>query len=240
MSKSNILLKISGSIAAYKIADLISMLVQRNYEVQAVASPSALKFIGSATLEGLSGRAVLTDTYESGKMMAHINLVKWSDLTILAPATANTINKIGYGLAEDVLSTMFLANDWDKPYFLAPAMNTNMLNHPATQESIGRLKRWGVNILNPESGKLACGDIGYGRMMETDNILKTIMPYLKKEIKPLMLGGEHSITSGAVKALSKHYSDLVLIQLDAHADLRDEWLGSVPVSYTHLTLPTKA
>ena len=122
MSKSNILLKISGSIAAYKIGDLISMLVQRGYEVQTVASPSALKFIGPATLEGLSGRAVLTDTYESGKMMAHINLTKWSHLTILAPATANTINKIGYGLGEDLLSTMFLAHDWAKPYFLAPAL----------------------------------------------------------------------------------------------------------------------
>tara|TARA_A100001015_G_C15042064_1_gene740401 strand:+ start:758 stop:1951 length:1194 start_codon:yes stop_codon:yes gene_type:complete len=194
MSKSNILLKISGSIAAYKIGDLISMLVQRGYEVQTVASPSALKFIGPATLEGLSGRAVLTDTYESGKMMAHINLTKWSHLTILAPATANTINKIGYGLGEDLLSTMFLAHDWAKPYFLAPAMNTNMLNHPATQESIERLKRWGVNILNPESGKLACGGIGYGRMMETDNILKTILPYLKKEIKPSIL-----ICSGGTK-----------------------------------------
>ena len=108
MSNSKILFKISGSIAAYKSADVISKLVQAGHEVQAVVTNSALNFIGPATLEGLTGKPVMSDSFKEGRMMAHIDLVKWADLTILAPATATSINRLGYGLGEDLVSVLFL------------------------------------------------------------------------------------------------------------------------------------
>ena len=194
MSNSNILFKISGSIAAYKSADVISKLVQAGHKVQTVTTASALKFIGPATLEGLTESPILSDTFEQGKMMAHIDLVKWADMTILAPATGTTINRLGYGLGEDLVSTLFLAHDWAKPYFIAPAMNTKMLSHPATQEALERLKKWGVHVLSPDAGNLACGDVGPGRMMEPADILKSIQPFLDKTVRPSIL-----ITAGGTK-----------------------------------------
>src|SRR4030043_2048298 len=132
MSKYKILLKITGSIAAYKSAYLISKLVQNNCEVKVAAIDSALKFIGKATLEGLTSYPVYTDSFEEGQMMSHINLVKWADLTLIAPATANTINKIAAGISDNLVSSLFLAHARKKPYLIAPAMNTAMYEHPAT------------------------------------------------------------------------------------------------------------
>ncbi|MBT3945413.1 MAG: bifunctional phosphopantothenoylcysteine decarboxylase/phosphopantothenate--cysteine ligase CoaBC [Candidatus Marinimicrobia bacterium] len=194
MSNSKILFKISGSIAAYKSADVISKLVQAGHEVQAVVTNSALNFIGPATLEGLTGKPVMSDSFKEGRMMAHIDLVKWADLTILAPATATSINRLGYGLGEDLVSALFLAHDWAKPYFVAPAMNTKMLSHPATREGLERLKKWGVCVLSPNDGTLACGDVGPGRMMEPADILAAIQPFLEKTIRPSVL-----LTAGGTK-----------------------------------------
>lgn len=128
MSKYKILIKISGSIAAYKTAMLISKLVQNNYEVKVAVSKEALNFIGIATLEGLSGNQVHEDPFENGKMMSHIDLVKWADLTILAPATANTINKFASGIGDNLITSLFLAHDFTKPYVIVPSMNTKCLN----------------------------------------------------------------------------------------------------------------
>ena len=178
MSRARILFQVSGSIAAYKSASLLSKLVQSGCEVQVVATPSALKFIGEATLEGLTGRPVLTDMFQSGQLMDHINLVKWADLVVLAPATANTINRLAQGLADDLIGALFLAHDWDKPYLLAPAMNTRMYQHPATQQSLSRLKEWGVKVLGTADGYLACGDEGQGKMMEPENLLEIVERHL--------------------------------------------------------------
>lgn len=123
-------------MAAYKSAYLVSKLVQNGFEVQVVMTEASLKFIGKATLEGLTGKPVLIDHFEDGKMMNHISLVKWADLTILCPASANTINKMANGIADNLVTSLFLANTWDKPYLVVPAMNTLMFNHPATQESL--------------------------------------------------------------------------------------------------------
>ncbi|MCK9211489.1 MAG: phosphopantothenoylcysteine decarboxylase, partial [Ignavibacteriaceae bacterium] len=123
MSNYKILFKITGSIAAYKSAYLISILVQNGFEVKVVATDYALKFIGKATLEGLTGNKVFTDSFEEGEMMSHINLNKWADLTIICPATANTINKLAAGIADNLLTSLFLAHDRNKPYLIAPAMN---------------------------------------------------------------------------------------------------------------------
>ena len=176
MSKKNkILLKITGSIAAYKSCYLISKLVQNGYEVQTVVSKDALEFIGKASLEGLTGKQVFIDTFEDGKMMSHINLVKWADLTIIAPATGNTINKMAAGIADNLLLSLFLAHDWQTPYIIAPAMNTNMYNHPATQSSIAKLKSYGVEFIEPAAGMLACGDEGVGKLADPDEIYKFIV-----------------------------------------------------------------
>lgn len=184
MSKSKILIGITGSIAAYKSAYLISKLVQNNFEVKVVATEYALKFIGKATLEGLSGSQVYTDSFEEGKMMSHINLVKWADLTIICPASANTINKMAAGISDNLLTSLFLAHDLKKPYLVVPAMNTNMFEHPATQSSIKKLETWGVQILPTAEGYLACGDIGKGKMIEPDEIYERILISLSAENKP--------------------------------------------------------
>lgn len=172
---AKVLFKISGSIAAYKSAVIISKLVQSGYTVQTVVTSAALQFIGRATLEGLTGKPVLTDQFEPGKMMDHINLVKWADITILAPATANTINRLASGLGDNLVSTLFLAHDWEKPYLIAPAMNTKMYNHPATRSALEKIKNWGVTVLPTTEGYLACGDEGQGKMLEPDAILPYIM-----------------------------------------------------------------
>ncbi len=181
MSKSKILLKITGSIAAYKSAYLISKLMQNNYEVKVVATPSALEFIGKATLEGLTGNVVYTDSFQEGEMMSHINLVKWADITVVAPATANTINKLASGIGDNILSALFLAHDWSKPYLIAPAMNTAMYNHPATQGSLKKLKEWGAEILPTDTGYLACGDEGEGKLLDPDKIYEQINEIINKK-----------------------------------------------------------
>ena len=175
MSKFNILFKITGSIAAYKSAYLISKFVQAGCDVKVVATESALKFIGTATLEGLSGNPVYTDSFAPAHVMSHIHLVQWADVTVLAPATANTINKFANGISDSLLTSLFLAHDWSKPYLIAPAMNSKMYSHPATQESIARLKSWGVTILPTEVGYLACGDVGEGKLLNSDLIFDEVM-----------------------------------------------------------------
>lgn len=178
MSNNKILLKITGSIAAYKIGTLISKLMQNGYEVQAVATKSALQFIGPGTLEGLTGKPVYVDIFKSGQMMDHINLAKWADITVLAPASANTINQLAAGIGDSLVTALFLAHDWTKPYLIAPAMNTRMLRHPATKRSFKTLRGWGVHILSTTSGHLACGDDGDGKMLEPDIIYNRLLNQL--------------------------------------------------------------
>jgi phosphopantothenoylcysteine decarboxylase / phosphopantothenate---cysteine ligase len=195
MSRYKILLGITGSIAAYKSAYLISKLVQNDCEVKVVATECALKFIGKATIEGLSGGQVFTDSFEDGKMMGHINLIKWADIVIVCPASANTINKMANGIADNLLTSLFLVNDFSKPYLIVPAMNTNMYEHPATKESLDKLKSWGIEILPTAEGRLACGDIGKGKLIEPDEIYERIILALsnkktpKKKLKILITAG---------------------------------------------------
>jgi len=198
MSSYKILFKITGSIAAYKSAYLISKLVQNNCEVKVVATEDALKFIGSATLEGLTGNPVYTDSFAPNQVMSHINLDKWADIVIVCPATANTINKFANGAADNLLTSLFLAHDWTKPYLIAPAMNTLMYQHPATQASLKKLEEWGVIILPTAEGYLACGDTGKGKLLEPDEIYERIFTALandNKENKKLRV----LVTSGATK-----------------------------------------
>lgn len=199
MSNYKILFKISGSIAAYKSAYLISKLVQNGFEVKVVVTDYALKFIGKATLEGLTGNKVFTDSFEEGEMMSHINLNKWADLTIVCPATANTINKLAAGISDNLLTSLFLAHDRTKPYLIAPAMNTLMFDHPATQASLSKLKEWGVQILPTAEGYLACGDTGTGKLLEPDVIFEYILSALKKNESKEKSKLKILITSGGTK-----------------------------------------
>jgi phosphopantothenoylcysteine decarboxylase/phosphopantothenate--cysteine ligase len=180
MSKSKILFQLSGSIACYKSAGIISKLVQNGFEVQTVCTRSAAEFIGPATLEGLTGKKVFTDLFESGQLMDHIKLSQWADLAILCPATAQSIASLSLGLAQDCISTLFLAYDFKKPYLIAPAMNQAMFNHPATQEHLSKLEKWGVHVLPTDVGHQACGDVGPGRLLEPDLIYESIVTALRR------------------------------------------------------------
>jgi phosphopantothenoylcysteine decarboxylase/phosphopantothenate--cysteine ligase len=175
----NILIILTGSIACYKACNIISKLKQKGHHVKVVMSPSSLEFIGKASIEGLTGEPPITDMYSSGNVMEHINLARWAQLILVAPATANYINKIAYGLGDDLLTTLFLAHDFDKPFLIAPAMNTKMYMHPTTQSSIAKLKDMKVEILETASGVLACGEIGSGRLLEPDLIIEEVEKHLQ-------------------------------------------------------------
>ncbi len=174
MSRSKILFQLSGSIACFKACSLLSMLVKAGHEVEVVATASALKFVGEATLEGLTGRRVHTSTFESGSYMQHIHLMRWADAIVLCPASANTIAKFAAGIGDDLVTTLFLAHDFKKPYLVAPAMNQSMYAHPATRSALEKISGWGLTILPTGFGTLACGENGDGRMLEPDEIFAAI------------------------------------------------------------------
>lgn len=202
-----ILFKITGSIACYKSCSLISKLIQNRFEVQVVASPAALKFIGQTTLEGLTSRPVISDLWQSGQVMSHIHLMRWADLIIVSPATGNFINKVAHGVGDDLLTTLFLAHDFKKPYLIAPAMNTAMYMHPITQSSLKSLKELGIKILETASGVLACGESGYGKLLEPDLIYNEILSAFAETSKllppnntrPTSLPRKVLITSGGTQ-----------------------------------------
>ena len=174
MSTSNVLLQVSGSIAAFKAAALASLLVDGGFEVQCVATESSLRFVGETTLEGLTGRPVLSDLFEPGRALDHISLVDWADLMLLYPATANRITRLAAGLADDLVGALFLANNFRRPYWIAPAMNSNMFAHPAVSEASATLESWGCRILPTGQGRLACGTVGFGRLLEPEETLTLV------------------------------------------------------------------
>lgn len=180
MSSKRILFKMAGSIAAYKAVQVLSDLVKEGHEIEVVASKSFLKFIGPATVEGITGKPLRLGMYDSGRAMDHINLDRWADLVILCPASAGSINRLAAGLANDLIGALFLAHDFSKPYLVAPAMNTFMYQHPATQASIKRLQSWGVEVLSTATGSLACGEYGEGRLLEPKEILQAIKARFKE------------------------------------------------------------
>ncbi len=177
-TKNKILFGLSGSIACYKAASLISDLVQSGYQVQTVATNKALKFIGSSALEGLTSHPVLTDLYQESRQMDHIHLVRNVDLFVICPATASFINKVFAGIADDLLSACFIANNFKIKCLIVPAMNVEMFNYPATQRALEGLQKWGAFMLIGEQGSLACGEDGFGRMAEVEDIKTQIIKLL--------------------------------------------------------------
>lgn len=189
-----VLFQLTGSIAAYKACDVISKLVQQGCEVQTVATAAALRFVGEATLEGLTGRRVATELFAPGSHMDHIHLIRWADVAVLCPATANTINRLAGGAGDDLIATLFLAHRFDKPYLLAPAMNSAMEAHPTVQRSLATLQQWGVELIESGSGSLACGEVGCGRLAEPATILAAISRHLPATARG---SASHDAGSGA-------------------------------------------
>lgn len=169
-----ILILMTGSIATYKACGILSSLKQKGHELEVIMSPSALKFVGAATIEGLIGKSPIVDMYEPGRVMDHIHLQRWADLILVAPATAHFINRLAAGIGDDLASTLFLAHDFKKPFLIAPAMNTKMYLHPTSQKSMDYLKSLGVEILESASGVLACGESGWGRLLEPKDIVTEV------------------------------------------------------------------
>jgi len=205
MSGSKIVFVLTGSIAGYKACEVISRLVQLGHRVRAVATESALRFVGAATLEGLTGERVLSDLFEPGAALEHIQVTRWADAVVVCPATANTINRFAAGLADDMAGALFLAHDRSKPFLMAPAMNPAMWRHPATRDAVARLGSWGVGFLPVGEGRTACGEVGEGRLAEPPEIVAAIEAALARptrRMRVLVTSGGTSEPVDAVRVLT--------------------------------------
>ncbi|WP_020530639.1 bifunctional phosphopantothenoylcysteine decarboxylase/phosphopantothenate--cysteine ligase CoaBC [Flexithrix dorotheae] len=194
LKNKKILLGITGSIAAYKAALLVRLLKKQGAEVKVVMTTSASSFITPLTLATLSENPVLIDFVkdDSGQWNNHVDLGIWADLMIIAPASANTIAKMANGICDNLLMAVYLSARC--PVFLAPAMDLDMYAHPATQQNIEKLINFGHHIIDAESGELASGLVGKGRMAEPENILQKIDQFFQKDL-PLQ-GKQIMITAG--------------------------------------------
>jgi len=173
-----IVLGVTGGIAVYKAVDLVSKLVQAGAQVRVVMSEAATKLVTPLTFKEISGHAVAIDMWCANPEfnVEHIALVEWADFMVLAPATANVIGKMAAGIADDLLTTTILA--CQKPIIICPAMNSGMYNKPVVQENIRKIMEWGIVVMPPASGYLACGTIGIGRLPEPPAIVEFIKHYL--------------------------------------------------------------
>jgi len=171
----NILLGVTGGVAAYKAVDLASKLTAAGAKVDCIMTRNARKLIRPKSFEAVTGRVVYTSmwTGPTDYKIDHIALAETADIVVLAPATANIIAKTANGICDDLLSTT-LCVCWDKPVLVAPAMNSNMWTNPAVQKNVEAIKQAGFRIIGPEVGRLACGAEGIGRMTEPDDIIKAI------------------------------------------------------------------
>jgi len=177
----NILLGVSGGVAAYKVVDLASKLTVAGASVRTVMTANACRLVGPKSFEAVTDSVVFTSLWDGcGEYrIKHINLVDWADIVVVAPATANIIGKIANGICDDLLSTILCAC-WAKPALLAPAMNNNMWLNPAVQNNVTKAKETGFELVGPEKGRLASGAEGIGRMSEPEDILKAIRKIASK------------------------------------------------------------
>ncbi len=185
-AKPHIVLGITGGIAAYKSAELARLLVKAGVDVTVVMTPSAQQFVTAVTMQALSGNKVFTDLWDADipNNMAHIELTRGADLLLVAPATGNFIAKVAHGLADDLLSTLCLARNVAAcPLLVAPAMNREMWDNPATRRNIVTIKSDGAIILGPAPGDQACGETGMGRMLEPADIVSAVIATLAAKSK---------------------------------------------------------
>ena len=193
LSKKRILLGITGGIAAYKSAELVRELQRQGADVQVIMTESACRFVTPVTMQALSGRPVFTDMWDSRvpNGIPHIELSRDRDIIVVAPATAGFIAKLVHGAANDLLSALCLAREC--PLMVAPAMNRQMWENPATQRNIAQLHQDGIVVLGPDSGDQACGETGMGRMLEPADLARSIAAWFQ----PKLLAGTHVlITAG--------------------------------------------
>lgn len=192
-----ILFGVTGSIAAFKAAGWVHSLVKEEAHVSVVMTEAARRFVSELTFSALSGNTVYKDMFadDPERAMAHITLAQDADLILVAPATAHTIARLAHGLADDLLSTLVLAAS-GKPVIVCPAMNSGMYKHPATQDNLKRLEELGYIIVEPDTGRLACGDEGPGRLPEWDCVREVLL----KSFSGHDLAGEHVlITAGPTR-----------------------------------------
>jgi phosphopantothenoylcysteine decarboxylase/phosphopantothenate--cysteine ligase len=189
-----LVLGITGGIAAYKAAQLVRLLVQQNYQVQVVMTEAACQFITPVTMQALSGKPVFISMWDNAipNGMPHIELSRQADAILVAPASADFIAKLVHGRADDLLSTLCLARDC--PLLVAPAMNKQMWENPATQRNISQLLADNIAVLGPDAGEQACGEIGLGRMLEPEDLVQALQVHFTPK---RLLGKRLLITAGA-------------------------------------------
>ena len=197
LNGKTIVLGVTGGIAAYKSATLVSKLVQKGADVHVIMTTSAQQFITELTLQSLSKNPVYSDTFDEREpsVVSHIHLADLADLVIVAPATANMIAKMAHGLADDMLSTTLLATT--APIMVAPAMNVHMYKHPAVIENMRILSSRGVSFIEPGEGLLACGYVGKGRMEEPESIVQIVEQFFSETtpIQPRILEGKKIVVT---------------------------------------------
>ena len=194
MLKKKILLGVTGSVAAYKTAELVRLLRKNNFFVQVILTKSAKQFVTPLTLQALSGNPVLENMWEptEGNGMEHINLTRTADLLLIAPASGNFVAKLANGLADDLLTNLCLARSC--PLLVAPAMNVEMFNNIATQRNIETIKNDGIVLSGPDSGEQACGEVGFGRLINFESMMLDIKKIISSQI---FLNKKILISSGA-------------------------------------------
>lgn len=204
-----VLLGVTGGIAAYKAAALASALVKQHCAVEVVMTEHATKFVTPLTFEQLTGRRTMVDTFDRNfsHQVEHISLAQRTDLVLVAPATANVCAKLAHGLADDMLTTTILACKC--PKLIAPAMNTNMYENPVTQDNLDILRRYGWEVIEPASGRLACGAVGAGKMPEPEDLLQHVLRHLAMPqdmagMKVLVTAGPTQEALDPVRYLTNH------------------------------------
>ena len=204
-----VLLGVTGGIAAYKAAALASALVKQHCSVEVILTEHATKFIAPLTFEQLTGNRCMVDTFDRNfsHQVEHISLAHRTDLVMVAPATANVCAKLAHGLADDMLTTTVLACSC--PKLIAPAMNTGMFENPVTQDNLETLRRYGWEVIAPASGRLACGDVGAGKLPEPEQLLQHILrlldlPHDLTGKRVLVTAGPSQESLDAVRYLTNH------------------------------------
>lgn len=192
----NIVVGVTGGIAVYKSCDIISKLRKLGANIKVIMTKSACEFVSPLTFQTLSNNFVITDMFEEPKTweVEHIEIAKAADLFLIVPATANIIGKVSNGIADDMLSTTIMATT--APVIFAPAMNTNMYNNKIVQNNIEKLKTYGYNFIEPDTGILACGDTGVGKLANIDSIVKYVENFLNDKIERDLEGINILITAG--------------------------------------------
>lgn len=197
LNGKNVVLAVTGSIAAYKIANLASMLKKLNANITVLMTKNATNFINPITFETLTGNKCLIDTFDRNFQYSveHVSLAKLADVVLVAPASANVIGKLANGIADDMLTTTVMACKCKK--IIAPAMNTNMYENPIVQDNMEKLKRFGMEVITPDTGYLACGDTGAGKMPSEEVLLSYILREIQCEKD--MAGKKVLVTAGATR-----------------------------------------